>query len=188
HWPSPPAMEPGYPISAVPHDTPKEPQGPWALPGSYTVRLTVDGAPFTQPLRVEMDPRVKTSADGLRQQLELSFRVAQAMQQGFVALSELRAARSSLARNPGAAAGADLDRRLADLEGPKESPRPWLRQEKPSLAAWNARLSELLASLQSADVAPTPQLAQAAESTLRDVAQLASRWAALKSEAAALPH
>jgi len=45
----------------------------------------------------------------------------------------------------------------------------------------------MLAALQSADVAPTPQLAQATEATIKEVAQLASRWAALKGEAAALP-
>jgi len=44
----------------------------------------------------------------------------------------------------------------------------------------------MLDALQAADVAPTPQLAEAAERTIRDVAQLASRWAALKRESAAL--
>src|SRR5438445_560555 len=47
HWPAPAALEPSYPIAAVPHDTPREPRGPWALPGAYTVRLTVEGASFT---------------------------------------------------------------------------------------------------------------------------------------------
>ena len=51
--------------------------------GTYTVRLTVEGVSLTQPLRVEMDPRVKTPAEGLRQQFDLSFHVAEAMQQGF---------------------------------------------------------------------------------------------------------
>ncbi len=187
HWPAPAALDFSYPIAAVPHDTPREPRGPWALPGAYTVRLTVDGASFTQPLQVEMDPRVKTPADGLRQQFDLSFRVAQATQQDFDALTELRALRANLARSASATGAADLDRRLAELEGSKEERRPWLRKETPALLPWNARLTELLEALQAADVAPTPQLAQAAETTIRDVAQLASRWAALKRESAALP-
>src|SRR5712671_4070408 len=184
HWPAPAALDFSYPISAVPHDTPREPRGPWALPGSYSVRLTVDGASFAQPLQIEMDPRVKTSPEGLRQQFDLSLRVAQALQQDFDALSEVRAMRAALARGAG---GADLDRRLAELEGSKEERRPWLRKETTALLPWNARLTELLEALQAADVAPTPQLAQAAETTIRDVAQLSSRWAALKREAAALP-
>lgn len=32
-----------YPISAAPHRTPLQPQGPLVLPGTYTLRLTVDG-------------------------------------------------------------------------------------------------------------------------------------------------
>jgi photosystem II stability/assembly factor-like uncharacterized protein len=44
------------PISAIVHDTPWG-QGEWIPPGSYTVKLTVDGRSFTQPLIVKPDPR-----------------------------------------------------------------------------------------------------------------------------------
>jgi len=50
-----------YPISAVPGRTPLVPQGPLVLPGTYTVRLTVDGQTASQPLTVKMDPRIRTS-------------------------------------------------------------------------------------------------------------------------------
>ena len=50
-----------YPISAVPGRTPLTPQGPLVLPGTYKVRLTVDGRSETQPLTVKMDPRIHTS-------------------------------------------------------------------------------------------------------------------------------
>ena len=186
HWPAPAALEPSYPIAAVPHDTPREPRGPWALPGAYTVRLTVEGASFTQPLDLGMDPRVKTPPAGLRRQFDLSFGLAQAMQQDYEALTELRAMRANLARSSGTPGAADLDRRLAELEGSKEERRPWLRKQVPALLPWNARLTELLEALQTADVAPTPQLAQAAETTIREVAELASRWASLKRETSTL--
>ncbi len=53
-----------YPISAVPHRTPRTPQGPLVLPGTYTVRLTAAGKTRTTTLTVKMDPRVKaTPAD-----------------------------------------------------------------------------------------------------------------------------
>ena len=45
----------GYPISAVPHATPREPLGPVAVPGTYTVRLTAQGKISTVPLNVIMD-------------------------------------------------------------------------------------------------------------------------------------
>src|SRR5262249_39243883 len=43
HYPDPDTTTRGYPISAVPHATSREPQGPMALAGNYLVRLTVDG-------------------------------------------------------------------------------------------------------------------------------------------------
>ena len=47
-------------------------EGPWAYPGKYTVKLTVGGKTFTQPLMVRMDPRVKTPGPALSQQYSLS--------------------------------------------------------------------------------------------------------------------
>ena len=44
-------------------------QGPRALPGSYTVRLTADGQSMTQPLTIEQDPRVTAPPEALQQQL-----------------------------------------------------------------------------------------------------------------------
>ena len=52
---------------AVPHHTYVLPYSPWAPPGTYTVRLTVDGKRYTQPITLRLDPRVKTPAAGLAQ-------------------------------------------------------------------------------------------------------------------------
>jgi photosystem II stability/assembly factor-like uncharacterized protein len=45
-----------YPISAIYQDTPGQ-QGEWMPPGTYTVKLTVDGRAYTQTLTVTPDPR-----------------------------------------------------------------------------------------------------------------------------------
>jgi hypothetical protein len=77
---SPPAGYPKtYSIAATPHDTAADPSGPWAVPGTYTVRLTVSGRTFSQPLTVRMDPRVKTGLLALQQQFALARRVYDAM-------------------------------------------------------------------------------------------------------------
>ncbi|MEO7145423.1 MAG: glycoside hydrolase, partial [Bryobacteraceae bacterium] len=60
HYTAPPALRHEYPIAAIYRNTPREPRGPIALPGSYTVKLTVNGKAYTAPLVVKMDPRVKT--------------------------------------------------------------------------------------------------------------------------------
>ena len=44
------------PISAIVHDTPVR-EGEWMPPGRYTVKLTVNGRTYTQPLLVKPDPR-----------------------------------------------------------------------------------------------------------------------------------
>ncbi len=61
-----------YPIAAIYRNTPRVPFGSWVLPGSYTVRLTVDGQILEQPLIVKLDPRIKTTAEGLRPQYDTS--------------------------------------------------------------------------------------------------------------------
>ena len=45
---------------------------PWAPPGTYTVRLTVDGKSYTQPLALHLDPRVKTPPAALTQLTSLT--------------------------------------------------------------------------------------------------------------------
>jgi photosystem II stability/assembly factor-like uncharacterized protein len=50
------------PIAAVPFNTVPAPTAPWVRPGTYTVKLTVDGKSYTQPITVKQDPRVKTPA------------------------------------------------------------------------------------------------------------------------------
>jgi len=59
-------------ISAVYQNTPTSPQGPLVTPGSYTVRLVVDGKTMEQSLEVKMDPRVSTSAADLQSQFDYS--------------------------------------------------------------------------------------------------------------------
>ena len=50
------------PIAAVPYNTVPAPTAPWVRPGTYTVKLTVNGTSYTQPIVVKQDPRVKTPA------------------------------------------------------------------------------------------------------------------------------
>ncbi len=91
HYAPPSALEHDYPISAINGDTPRVPQGPLALPGDYTVRLTVNGNRYERPLRVKMDPRVTTGAAGLRAEFDLATRIGRLMNDDAAALGEARA-------------------------------------------------------------------------------------------------
>ena len=50
----------------------RRPTTPWAPPGTYTVKLTVNGKTLSQPLVVKGDPRVKTPAAAMQQIYTLS--------------------------------------------------------------------------------------------------------------------
>ncbi len=72
HYTPLPGGRNSLPIAAVPHNTVVPPNSPWVAPGTYTVRLTVNGKSYTQPITVRMDPRIKTPPTALRQQATLS--------------------------------------------------------------------------------------------------------------------
>ncbi|MGH9386683.1 MAG: hypothetical protein ACRD2N_20630 [Vicinamibacterales bacterium] len=79
-----------YPISATFQNTPPVPLGSWALPGTYTVRLTVDGRVSNQPLVVKLDPRAKASPADLELQYDTSRAIDAAMRRASAALAEIR--------------------------------------------------------------------------------------------------
>ena len=106
----PDALRHDYPMTATYHDTPREPRGPIALPGEYTVKLTVDGKSFTQPLTVKMDPRVKTAPAALKQQFDLAMKVVEMM---------------SRTKSPDKArVNGELSRVLEAIEGADAAPTP----------------------------------------------------------------
>lgn len=97
----PEGLRQGYPISAVPEDTPAEPLGAWVLPGTYTVRLTAGGHTYEQVLHVRMDPRVTTSPADLEQQHMLALRITDALNQIHDALDAHRGDAAALRRLSG---------------------------------------------------------------------------------------
>jgi photosystem II stability/assembly factor-like uncharacterized protein len=92
HEAAPPSFEQDLPISAVPHDTPRVPEGVLVLPERYTVRLEVDGQRYQQPLTVVMDPRVRASARDIEAQYALAKRLAALMDRSY---SQATAAKAS---------------------------------------------------------------------------------------------
>jgi photosystem II stability/assembly factor-like uncharacterized protein len=76
------------------------PHGPLALPGTYTVKLIVDGQTYTQTLVVHNDPRLGESAATmatLRAQNKLAMATVQSMKDSYAANEEVAAVRAQLA-------------------------------------------------------------------------------------------
>ncbi len=168
----------GLPIAAVPHDTVPAPSGPWAPPGAYTVKLTVDGRSYTQPLTLKMDPRVTTPALGLAHQFTLSKQLYDGIIDAQKALEEIRARRS----NP--TPSTDL-RALQALEG-QSGGRGAVADGPDTLNGVIGGMNQLMGLLQGADVAPTTQLVAAVGRRRAMLDTLMTRWSALKTEARAM--
>jgi photosystem II stability/assembly factor-like uncharacterized protein len=165
---------------AVPHRSERTPVAPWALPGGYTVRLTVSGQSYTQPLTLRLDPRVRTPAAGLRQLAALSremydlaaaahtaYQVARARIDSVPAT--LRAQIESLAPSPRPQRGPRGGAGQPGQAAPPPAPPPTL--ESASRAALSAAMA-----MQDADTPPTAAQVAACTRARALVNTVMARW------------
>ena len=175
---------------AVPHRTYAAVNAPWAAPGNYTVRLTVDGKSYTQPIRLELDPRVKTPAASLAQLATLT----RQLYDGAVASHDAYEVARKLSAELSKASGADVAAFKAEVDSLAPAPRAGraggfgggrgrgaASAGPPSLESASAALLAAAMSMQSADVAPTAnQIAVAAQARTR-ANEVMSRWTKLRT-------
>jgi photosystem II stability/assembly factor-like uncharacterized protein len=108
---TPPKAASSFSIAATPRNTSRVPAGVWAPAGGYTVRLTAGRETLTAPLRVRMDPRVRTTPSALHQQFTLSMRIVPVMNRLFdraAANDRARALHGQLLQVYNALQGADV--------------------------------------------------------------------------------
>jgi len=178
----------GLPIAAVPHDTPPAPTSPWAAPGRYTVKLTVDGRSSTQPLDVKMDPRVTTPPFGLAQQFTLSKQLydgilaAQKAQQEIGLFRQQSASLSGERSDKRRALLEQLDALVGQPAAGVGGGRGGAPERPETLSSILATMNQLMNLLQGADVTPTTQLVAAVGERRAAMTKLLAKWAALKAE------
>jgi photosystem II stability/assembly factor-like uncharacterized protein len=191
HYPPPDSLEHEYPISAIYHDTPRTPLGPTVMPGKYSVKLTVNGTTYTQPLMIKMDPRVMTTQGGLRQQFELETKINEAMRRDYETLQQVRSLRRQLKnliekvrQGQLKETVSALESKAAELEGNEGGyGRTFLSTAGGrSLARLNAGLNTLLAAVDSADAAPTTQAVSTFSDLNNALDQQLARWDVIKSK------
>jgi len=71
--------------------------GPAVLPGTYTVRMTVNGQSYRQPLTVVRDPRTAASDADLREQFDFLMRIHEKTTQANDAVKTIRNVKAQLA-------------------------------------------------------------------------------------------
>ena len=192
HYAPPEGAARSFPISAIYHDTPSVPLGPSVLPGDYTIKLTVNGNSYTQPLTVKMDPRVTTPAKGIAQMFQISFRSYDGMRQAREAGEAIRRLRAQLQERrakAGSGALADaitaLDQKAAALQGSGGGGRrgPGRRGgggDGTTFSSLSGELEGMMGLAEGADATPTSQAAAESEKLQHSLGALLARWSELK--------
>jgi photosystem II stability/assembly factor-like uncharacterized protein len=192
HYPAPDALRHEFPISAIYQDTPQYPLGAWALPGNYTVKLTVEDKSYTAPLIVKMDPRISTSLADLAKQFEMESGAVEGMNESYETLEQVQSVRAQLKdravkAGKGAAANAiaALDKQAAEIEGGTQSAffgLPPSGKQLETLSTLNQHFGAILAVADSAEAAPTAQATAVYKELGGALESLLSRWTKLRQE------
>ena len=197
---TPPAgtsSQPGnYPISATPHDTPREPRGPFAAPGEYTARLTVGGKSYSQTFTVRMDPRIKLPAAVIAQNHATSLALYDAIARDSALVdratavrARLRDARSKVSDGSVTSAidafeasiGAVVGQGGGGGRGGGRGGGGGGASATPTLRSITGELMTLFNFLEDADAEPTTQAAAAIRAAQREFVALESRWARIRT-------
>ncbi len=189
HSAPPKSLNKEFPISAIQHDTPLLPLGSRVLPVDYTVKLTVDGKEFTQPLTVKMDPRVKTPLKDLQAQATLQSGAVSGMNRSYDALSQVQSIRAQIKELAPKAKGKlaesleALDKECASMAGATTSTffgTPPSGKQPENFSTLNQHFAQLLAIADSADAAPTTQATKVYAELAEQQSVLSRRWDELK--------
>ncbi len=100
---------------------------PKAMPGKYTIRMTVDGKTQTAPFEIRLDPRVKTSMADLQKQNDLLIGIRQEIQRVLLTARQIHDVRTQIrelsnrlpkndSTKPVLDAGMNLDKKLQGIE------------------------------------------------------------------------
>jgi hypothetical protein len=171
---------------ATPHDTPQVSTAPWVLPGEYTVKLTANGKTLTTPLKVLMDPRVKTPMPELEQQFTMAKKMYDDVMKATAAMHEISVLREQLKARSGqpvvGQAGPTIDSKLDAIAGPERGGRgPGRGPAGPAtLGSVRSQLARLMHSIESADAAPTAAQSEALGIAEKPLDGLIEQWRQLK--------
>ena len=187
----PPAFSHSFEINANPGLTPASPQGPMALPGTYTVRLTVGGTSYTSAVTLTNDPRSPATMPALVAQHALQMKAYRAMRETWDGYQQDSALRVALAADTGAGVPADvadaaraLDARADTVAGSTGAGRAFAffrrGPQSPNFVELNGTFGRQLEGQDLADMAPTPAMLADYADACQDLAKAVAAWAAIR--------
>ena len=170
-------------IAAVYKNTPTGPQGPLVHPGTYTVRLTVDGVVTEHPIIIKLDPRATLSESDLQAQTDYSLACYKSYQE----LQTIREAIDNKLGDAKAKWAKGKKEQMIALRGSGAPENPDVMYgsiaevavAQETMVGLQDKFLHLMAVLQSADAKPTTQLVQAVDKLKTRKDEVVNRWKAL---------
>jgi photosystem II stability/assembly factor-like uncharacterized protein len=171
---------------AIPDEFPRElQQGPFVVPGEYSLALTVDGKTYRQPLTVTPDPRVLASQSDLVKQLDAETSISDQMATSYDGYAQVQALREAVAdrqkslgtdatKKDAADALKALDDQSADIGNGKP--------DQLGLGPLNRELARLAFMVESGDARPAALLQAGVDQSCQDLAQRLTQWRELNQQ------
>ena len=162
--------------------------GPEALPGTYQVRLTVNGKQFTAPLEIKPDPRLSVTQQDLEKQFDLLIKIRERVTQAHDTVNQIRDIRTQIGalnkRLEGQAqakavadAGKQLDKKMTEIEEVLIQTKAKSNQD---VLNYPIRLNNYLVALggvvASSDSAPTQVSYEVFDSLSKQVDEQLAKW------------
>jgi photosystem II stability/assembly factor-like uncharacterized protein len=146
-------------------------RGPMIIPGTYTVKLTVDGKSYTQTFDARKDPRINTTQEDFQSQLALELQIRDKLTQAHEAIINIRAIRKQIEELSGRIENKEVIAKAKALAAELTDVEEALYQTKNRASEdplnfpirLNNKMASLLAAIQSADARPTSQEQQVFE-------------------------
>jgi photosystem II stability/assembly factor-like uncharacterized protein len=183
-------------MNSVPGATTEGPHGSQAIPGVYTLKLTVDGQVYTRQVTVVNDPRVGQSPElmaALRSQNKLTLLSVKGMEQSFAGHAQVNAVKEQLAALMKGSLSPDMEAQAKTLDasltkiggaggGRRGAPDPNALQSFLDLNnAYNAMVSMMQVGL---DIAPTATQIATWESDCNNLKRTTAEWKAAQQQIA----
>ena len=183
-------------MGAVPGETPWSPEGPLVLPGTYTVKLIVDGKSYTQTVSVKNDPRSPATMADLKAQHDLQMKLYDGAAQAYYGYQEVAAMKAAAAQiskaNPGSdisAEALDFSDSLTQIGGTLGFGRMFGgggggngQPPAPTFARVGTSLIGQLERLDYGDLQPTEAMQKGYAAGAKDLKTVEATWTAFKSK------
>lgn len=181
-----------FEINANPGLTPASPEAPMAMPGVYTIKLTVDGKSYTQSATVKNDPRSPATAAEIRAQNDLLMKIYRGTKHSWDGYNQVTAMRTAVAKLTVASQPADVvtaakafDVKLEAISG---STAPMARSPyggpppKPNFVRLNGTMGQALSALDNADMAPTIAMLRGYAVDCSQLNTVITNWASVNAK------